>query len=149
MTTKEISSHKIYVITKGCYSDYGICAVTTDKAKAEELRLFFSDKYDDANIEEYEDGQTGLSDKSLNVVHPFVVTGQRRNLEQNKDLISSVRQYTKILYPGEMFETEMSYRIADDRSDWLDLFVLAPDAEHAKKIWYDTWAKLNAEILGL
>ena len=139
----------IYVITKGCYSDYGICAATTDKAKAEELRLCYSDKYDDANIEEYEDGKSSFNNKSLNVVHPFVVTGERKNLEQNKDLISSVRQYTKILDQGETFETERSYRIANDSSDWLDLTILASDEEHAKKIWYDTWAKLNAESLGL
>ena len=111
--------------------------------------MFFSDEYDDANIEEYEDGKSCFNNKSLNVVHPFVVTGQRKNLEQNKDLISSVRQYTKILYQGETFETERSYRIANDNSDWLDLTVLAQDEEHAKKIWYDTWAKLNAEHLGL
>lgn len=28
---------KVYVITKGCYSDYHICAVTLDKEKAERL----------------------------------------------------------------------------------------------------------------
>lgn len=139
----------IYVITKGCYSDYGICAATTDKAKAEELRLLFSDEYDDAHIEEHEDGESCFNNKSLNVVHPFIVTGLRQNLERNKDLISSVRQYTKILDQGETFKTKRSYHIAGDRSDWLDLTVLAPDEEHAKKIWYDTWAQLNAERLGL
>jgi hypothetical protein len=45
---------KIYVITKGCYSDYHIAAVTDDKEKAEFLKLKFSDEYDPANIEEYD-----------------------------------------------------------------------------------------------
>lgn len=45
---------KIYVITKGCYSDYHIAAVTDDKDKAEFLKLKFSDEYDEANIEEYD-----------------------------------------------------------------------------------------------
>lgn len=45
---------KIYVITKGCYSDYHICAVATDKEKAELLADKFSDRYDSAEIEEYD-----------------------------------------------------------------------------------------------
>lgn len=45
---------KIYVITKGCYSDYHIAAVTDDKEKAEFLKLKFSDECDPADIEEYD-----------------------------------------------------------------------------------------------
>jgi hypothetical protein len=50
----------IYIITKGCYSDYHICAATTDKGRAEQLReLFYNDGTmypDDVNIEEFRDG---------------------------------------------------------------------------------------------
>ena len=45
----------IYVITKGSYSDYHICAVATNKEKAEELRRMYSSKYEDAEIEEFEE----------------------------------------------------------------------------------------------
>lgn len=45
---------KIYVITKGCYSDYHIVAVTDDLSKAEFLKLKFSDEHDAADIEEYD-----------------------------------------------------------------------------------------------
>ena len=49
----------VYVITQGHYSDYHICAVTTDKDKAEILRKFFSANsgYGDwgkARIQEYD-----------------------------------------------------------------------------------------------
>ena len=46
---------KAYVITKGSYSDYHICAVTLDKNRAEKLRKMFtgSDRWHEANIEEY------------------------------------------------------------------------------------------------
>lgn len=37
-------SVKIYVITKGEYSDYHICTVATDYAKAQILQKKFSDK---------------------------------------------------------------------------------------------------------
>lgn len=45
---------KVYVITKGSYSDYGICAVAIDHQKAEVLRQLCSDKWDEAFIEEYD-----------------------------------------------------------------------------------------------
>lgn len=44
---------KAYVITRGSYSDYHICAVTLDKDRAEKLRKMFSDHWNKANIEEY------------------------------------------------------------------------------------------------
>lgn len=45
---------KVYVITKGAYSDYSIYGVAIDKEQAEMLRNYFSDEYDTANIEEYD-----------------------------------------------------------------------------------------------
>lgn len=45
---------KIYVITKGIYSDYHICAVATDKEKAEELAVKFNKEYYHTNIEIYD-----------------------------------------------------------------------------------------------
>lgn len=45
----------IYVITKGSYSDYHICAVATNKERAEELKKMYSNRYDDAEIEEFEE----------------------------------------------------------------------------------------------
>jgi len=44
---------KVYVITKGYYSDYHICAVTAEKKRAEELKKMYTDDYDAAKIEEY------------------------------------------------------------------------------------------------
>lgn len=45
---------KVYVITKGDYSDYGICAVATDRETAEKLQIKYSDCWDGAEIEEYD-----------------------------------------------------------------------------------------------
>lgn len=45
----------VYVVTSGEYSDYGICAVFTDKEKAELYCAAHGDKYgDDCYIEEYD-----------------------------------------------------------------------------------------------
>lgn len=45
---------KVYVITKGEYSSYHICAVTLEKDKAEMLAKLFSDSMDTAEIEEFD-----------------------------------------------------------------------------------------------
>lgn len=45
---------KIYVITRGEYSDYHICGVATDKDSAEEKRKAYSYHNDEAEIEEYD-----------------------------------------------------------------------------------------------
>jgi hypothetical protein len=50
----EDKSMKIYVITKGEYSDYRIVAVAIDPEKADQLAEFFSDRYDTAEVEEYD-----------------------------------------------------------------------------------------------
>ena len=42
---------KVYIITKGEYSDYRICCVATDKERAEFLRKYFSDDWRQAEIE--------------------------------------------------------------------------------------------------
>lgn len=48
---------KIYAITKGDYSDYHICALTVNAQKAERLKALYSSDYQDAFIEEFEDGE--------------------------------------------------------------------------------------------
>lgn len=45
---------KIYVITKGDYSDYHICAVATDPEKAERLAKIYTDRWEYAKVEEFD-----------------------------------------------------------------------------------------------
>lgn len=45
---------KVYVITKGEYSDYHICSVCLDKEEAERRLKLFSSDWEDAMIEEYD-----------------------------------------------------------------------------------------------
>lgn len=65
---------KVYVITKGEYSDYCICTVTTDKDMAEKLRLEYSDIYDTARIEEFE---TDEHPNPIGEYHCFLVAFNR------------------------------------------------------------------------
>lgn len=49
-------AHELYAVTRGCYSDYTIIALTTDKVRAEQLRKMHSNSYNEAKIETFEDG---------------------------------------------------------------------------------------------
>lgn len=48
----------IYIVTKGCYSDYHIVGATTDKEKAEEMCEFVG-----GDVEEYEDCKIDFKNK--------------------------------------------------------------------------------------
>lgn len=45
---------KVYVITKGDYSDYHICGVAVDKNMADKIAEGCSDSYEDAEVEVYD-----------------------------------------------------------------------------------------------
>ncbi len=45
---------KVYIITKGEYSDYHICSVCLDKETAEKRKDLYSDGWDKAEIETYD-----------------------------------------------------------------------------------------------
>jgi hypothetical protein len=46
---------KIYVVTKGVYSDYGIITATLDRERAEKIAKRYSDQWYEAEVEVYED----------------------------------------------------------------------------------------------
>lgn len=49
---------KVFIITKGSYSAYHICAVTTDPERAKRLAEIYSDRMDDACVETYDTEET-------------------------------------------------------------------------------------------
>ena len=107
---------KVYIITKGAYSDYSIYAVTLEKKKAEYMRKYFSDEYDGANIEEYEtDTYEGIG---------------------NGKKIYSVR-----FDNGETTVHDSNYFLWEKVEHWRNgcyvVDVVAEDEEHAKKIAWD------------
>jgi hypothetical protein len=77
---------KIYVVTKGCYSDYHIITATTDKALAYQIKEKFNGGYDKTHVEEYENAEVYLKpcfflrfDKNGNIIE----TESRSNCEYN------------------------------------------------------------------
>ena len=114
---------KFYVITKGCYSDYRIIAVTTDKEKAEKLREYCSDEYEEAIIEEFEDNSIIYAGSVYRVC--FSVNGNIFGVyrESHENVI-----FVKV---GEIKKYKNSYYV----------YVQADDKNHACKIAADLMAQ--------
>ena len=70
-----MANEKIYVVTKGDYSDYHIVAATLDKELAEKIAAKFTDDWDTCDVEEYDDAEVMMRpawfiyfDKTGNVI---------------------------------------------------------------------------------
>lgn len=123
---------KYYVITSGCYSDYHICAVTSDANKAEILRRLYCDGYDVAQIEEFEEDENKLP--TLRRVYHFIVSEKGEVWTHGEEWTNDLR-----------YENEFGWRRGNEF--WGS--VVARDEECAKKIVLDERAKRLAERFGL
>lgn len=153
---------KVYVITCGEYSDYHICAVCSTRERAEELRPLYSDRYDIAEIEEFEMDQGPVNAERriavymVNInrwVEQGVVTDLKSQPSERVYLISMDRERDRDKYTLPGF---MNYwpRSCDRKSGSLNFKVyiradVAETEEKALKIARDRFAKALAEQLGV
>lgn len=131
---------KVYVITKGCYSDYHICAVTLDKEKAERLRKMFDSSCDEAEIEEWDTEATAdlLSGRKQYYVR-FCQNGAVFSADQ--------REYClEYFNPGIK---ESFCFVKGQKVDLLDVELYADSREAAIKIAAEKRAKYLAEKEGI
>lgn len=129
---------KIYVITKGEYSDYHICAVTESKEKAEMLREVFSRneyEYDKAKIEEYDTENPDI-EKILYPMWEIVFNGN-----------GSVKSIDEVTYGVDRYREEIYDQYYVKNGVFVALF--AKDKESAIKIAAERRAKYLAEKQGL
>lgn len=118
---------KVYIITKGEYSDYHICAVTMDKSRAENLKRLMSNTWSEANIEEY-------------VLNEVKESGDLYYVEFPEDSQPIIRI--------DEYDGFGGYGDAPCVEDWLDpirICVRSKDEKHAMKIALDEYAKWKAE----
>lgn len=107
---------KIYVITSGEYSDYHICAVTDDPNKAEILRKQYTDRWDVAEIEEWDTEEPVINEGSKYYKVDFNCKGEAiRAFESSpyssKD-IGTIDKWTVELYAKD---EETAIKIAAER----------------------------------
>lgn len=120
---------KIYAIMNGNYSDYHICALTTDKERAKQLQKIYTSHLGEPAIEEYEDGEIG---KDIHILWQVRL--------DNMDAFPMSDPDT-----SEQKEPE---RIID--GFWNDkAHVYAVDKEHAKKKAQDMYAEYKAKKEGI
>lgn len=129
---------KLYAVTAGCYSDYHIVALCSDKNKVEKITACCTDGYfsswDEANVCEFEDGIRMDLDKSVfevNVSTKFASYGIHELFGEDKIAALTGRTY-KI----------NEVRVRGDGS--YNVYVLADDADKALKIARDLVAEYKA-----
>lgn len=121
---------KIYVITKGSYSDYHICAVSTNQKNAEKLQKIFSDKWDQAMIEEYGSDQYLTETESGMELYKCV-------MEKDGTILADM----SIINLDYMDDYDFQVRYLANK---YIVYVWAKDSEHAKKIAADKIAEFKA-----
>ena len=124
---------KIYVITKGEYSDYHICAVATDLEKANALAEFYSDRYDAAEVEEYDtDDAPDLTKGKRMYRIRFAPSGD----------VTDINQSSPEYYDEEIWQHRYG-------PGYIYVNVQADNEEAAIKIGAERRAKYLAEKMGL
>lgn len=131
---------KVYVITKGAYSDYHICGVATDKKKAEILRKAFSNICDKAEIETYETDRFITEIESGLTIYDCVA-------QDEGDLLIS-------RYPYDLaYMTDSDFRVKRFSKGWCapgyGIKVWAKDEDNARKIAADKIAEYKARKAGI
>lgn len=114
---------KVYVITKGSYSAYHICAVATDYEKAFILQKKFSAKYDTAEIEEFdtEDFNDIFAEKNLYNVWFGSNGNMVQVFEEDMDYFDPKNNPVRVLKSGMIavyvfaFDKESAVKIAAEK----------------------------------
>ena len=72
----------IYVIAKGYYSDYRVVAATTDEERAEVLKQLHTDDREDAEILEFEDGNSYLDESKARTSWYININKKGKEIEE-------------------------------------------------------------------
>ena len=131
----------VYVITKGDYSDYHVCAVATDKKKAKILKKAFDDKdgWREARIETYETDEFITEIESgLKLFDCSMKDGDLSVTTWMTDLDYIGSSDFKVRKHKERFNTS-TYAV----------YVWAKDEDHARKIAADKIAEYKAKEAGI
>jgi len=121
---------KVYVITRGDYSDYHIIGVSLDKKKAKDVARIFSNDMYTANVEEYD------SDQFKDAKYPLWGV----NFYSNKPVVINKADYCSDYNVPEIVESFGAQGV------WVcHIRVQAEDKDHALKIASDELAKYKAE----
>lgn len=125
---------KIYIITKGEYSDYHICAATTDENIAKNLLQLYRDKWDEPRIETYDDESAKDVLRGRSVWKVFI--------NSKKMAFRACKYYQEAEIPENINKVERTedWQPCDENEDYI-ICVIAKSKEHAAKIAQDKFAE--------
>lgn len=111
---------KVYVITKGAYSDYSIYGVTLNKKQAETIRKYISDKYEEGMIEEYDTDDYKPLNEGKKAYEIHYNNGTRYCRLMTYDVYAFNAKVRKNMYGGYEVnvwaeDEEHALKIADDK----------------------------------
>ena len=143
---------KIYIITRGSYSDYHICGVAVDLKEAERLQNINTDEWDMARIETYDTEDNGEIDGWLKHRYVFRFTVDKR-YKNHKNAYDAVT-----IYDGEYCKDDWLMAKRDEREGRIQTaygiyhYVCVESDKPfsvVKKIAYDRYAEWKATQEGL
>ena len=139
---------KVYVITKGYYSDYHICAVAVDRKRAEHLaKLYGSGRNDYAEIEEFDTDDVGFDKYDLDN-EPLI----RYYVQLNRNCEPEVSEEYLKASDVENYKTVGNFARRSNGMAETNVYMahVATDTkEKAIKIAQDMYAKALAEYYNL
>ena len=126
---------KVYVVTKGEYSDYHICAVALEKSKAEAICKLLGDQWGEPRIEEYD----------TDVVEPLLHGNKMYDVELTEKGAASAYEMSDPTYYLDSVNKVVKNRI---KSEYY-VKVFARDEAHALKVGIEKihkyrWYKVDA-----
>lgn len=149
-----------YIITRGCYSDYEICAVTLNKDRAERLKRLYSNRIDEAEIEEWELDRGPENEEEYVTFYRITID---RYVNTNVPCIGNkvsdnvdIREVTENVhkwYGSSLYHKKRSLTRTNMKNGFKYLKFLiyiskerSETEEKAKKIAYDTFAEVLATM---
>lgn len=144
---------KIYVITKGEYSDYHICAATTDKKIAEFLKKVATTKGygGEAYIEEFEDCAylTPIEGTIYKVSISYDNDGRQYSCRAKEAYyLGDKRIDNDIIFQEEGYINKVIKEFGIDYICY-NVYIVSDSEEKAEKIGIDMIQKYRAEEMGL
>lgn len=146
---------KVYVVTKGEYSDYYIVGVAESLKDANTLKKHFNADYIEVFDTELNCDNLDEQIKNINAAGKGfyeVNYSENENAYYYKEFIAhrvGDEESQRSCINGEYkYEEYFDYKSKEKYELW-QFYVVARDDKHAKKIAQDKYAKLKAEKLGL
>ena len=140
---------KIYIVTKGSYSDYHICGVAVDLKEAERLQNVNTDEWDMARIETYDTEDNGEIEGWLKHRYVFDFFYDKRDKQKKSNVT---------IYDGECYKDDWIMAKNDERKGRVDTvsgshhYVCVESDKPfsvVEKIAYDRYAEWKATQEGL